>query len=103
MKPEFIVQLVSDYNGNGQRLQWGYVPLPSPHHLQDYKFYGRYACFPLKIHNGGKLLKEEEPTVTVPRKLIEQVLETFRSGVIADETREGLHKALKQKIKLSPF
>lgn len=99
-KPEFLVQVVSNYNGNSRLLQWGYVP---PCTLPHAKFYGRYACFPLKVHDGGKLIEKlpeehvEEQTVLVTRKLMEQIAETLISGMISDEVAEGVRNALFQK------
>jgi hypothetical protein len=52
---------------------------------------GRYACFP--AWDGGALI-EAEPAVTVTRKLLEEVLEAFRTGVIQDDTARGLRVAL---------
>lgn len=54
---------------------------------------GRYACFPAWDWKSD-LLPPKEHTVTVPKVLLEQVLETFRTGVIQDETLQGLKDAL---------
>jgi hypothetical protein len=54
---------------------------------------GRYACFPVWDWQSN-LLPPEEPMVTVPVKLLEQVKEAFNSGLISDELFDGMHKAL---------
>jgi hypothetical protein len=53
---------------------------------------GRYACFPL--WDGGDLLPEEVPQVTLPQELIKQVLETFTTGIIPEGLEAGLRKVL---------
>jgi hypothetical protein len=54
---------------------------------------GRYACF-LAWDWKQPLLPAEEPKVNVPRKLIEEVLEAFRSGIIPEGTETSLRIAL---------
>ncbi len=98
MPPEMIVQVVSNYNGGGQLLQWGYVP---PYNTSVYpraKFYGRFACYLLKVHDGGALLEEDEeekePMLEVPRSLMEQIKEAFLSGVVTVETLDAIKQLL---------
>ncbi|MEZ0209157.1 MAG: hypothetical protein ACAH17_03230 [Candidatus Paceibacterota bacterium] len=92
-KPAFICQIVTNYNGNSRLLQWGDVPLLPKAVFPDFKCFGRFAAYPLKIHDGGKLIDPADE-VTVSRQLIQGVLETFQTGVVTDEVLEGLRKAL---------
>lgn len=94
-KPAFVVQIVSNYNGNGQLLKWGDVP-PLPKDIfPRFKHFGYFAAYPLKLHDGGKLI-EDEPEVTIPRKLLEQIAEAFRTRIISDEAWNGVQEALQK-------
>jgi hypothetical protein len=55
---------------------------------------GRYACFSAWDWK-QPLLPPEEPKVTVPRKFLEQVLETFTTSIIPEGLEAGLRKALR--------
>lgn len=96
-KPAMIVQIVSDYNGNSQRLQWGDIPPYPPETFPLAKFYGRFACFPLEVHDGGTLIEaeeEKEPTLEVPRRLLEELREASLSGFVRVETLAELKQLL---------
>ena len=104
VRPEMIVQIASDYNGNGRRLQWGFAPSYPSSTFPDAKFYGRYACFPLKVDDGelrvGEKIEEKEEgedMLQVPRRLMERIHEAFISGIATNETHQELRDILDDK------
>ncbi len=102
MKPTMIVQIASDYNGNGERLQWGFAPSYPPSVFPNAKLYGRYACFPLEVGTGKPCVGEEieekvEDMLQVPRELMERIHEAFISGIATNETHQELRDILDNK------
>lgn len=100
-RPAFFceVRAISRYGEREPRLGWAYGPkrwgVPDRYALMGEADGRIYACYP--VHDGGALLAGEPDGIEVPRSLIEQVLDTFRTGVIHDETLAGLRQALERR------
>lgn len=86
-KPTFLVHIILNpqFGSLVQKLTRGEGSYTAPP--------GQYACFPVWDWK-TELLPPEEAEVTVPRRLLEQIEEAFRTRTISDEVWNGVQKAL---------
>lgn len=96
MKPSMVIQIVSNYQGDGRLLQWGDIPLNDLRTFPRSRFYGRFACFPLLADEASIERAVEEPVLEVPTRLLKAIREAFLSGVVDPETTEELKRILGQ-------
>lgn len=96
MKPSMVIQIVSNYQGDGRLLQWGDIPLNDLRTFPRSRFYGRFACFPLLADEASIERAVEEPVLEVPTRLLKALREAFLSGVVDPETTEELKRILGQ-------
>lgn len=90
-EPEFYIQVVTDYHGNGRRLSWDLRRLDSET-FPDFKVLGRFACIRVDpVHDGGALI---EPTVELPLDVARELLDGLRAGAITNESVDALRSAI---------